>query len=293
MRAVVAAFVVATLLGCSGAAGAGTGDQSFDVATSGDGDTTEVSFGVNASFDGSDFGPLGSNPLVDCVLIGGLSGLEVTEYAGGKGILLEVILPDVASSDSTYVFMSCADRVLGGFNWTVWEEGDSPPPEVIEALAVAARNSITIPALTPESAPDGLDTPFLTQLPVWLWVPEASWAPVSGTAALPEIGLSITATATPVETEWLTGAEGDATIVCDAGTPWQPGLDDSETDCAVTYGDTTAPGVTFDLSVTTTFDIGFTCTPGLCDPADIDLPGFTVTVARPVTVTEARGVISR
>lgn len=272
------------------AAGAGGVNAGADI----DSTNTEVSFEVGATFDGSDFGPLGSNPLVDCVLIGGLTGLEVTEYAGGRGILLEVVIPEIASSEATYVFMSCANRVLGGFDWTVWEEGDPPPPEVLEALAVAARNSITIPALTPESAPDGLDTPFLTQLPVWLWVPEASWAPVSGTAALPEIGLSITATATPIETEWLTGATDEAaTLVCDAGTPWQPGLDEDATDCAVTYGETTAPGVTIDLSVTTTFDIAFSCTPGLCDPADIDLPGFVVTVARPVTVTEARGVISR
>ncbi len=274
-----------------GQAFAGKGDE-LEATTAAAATSTGYTIEVAAWAGGSTV-PLGSNPLRNCVIVGGLDGFAVTEYAGGRGIDLGIIDADTASSDATWVFMSCLHRVLGGFDWVVWEAGDPPPPVVVEALAAAARAAIEIPPLTPQSAPDGFDTPFLTQLPVWLWVPAESWVPLTGTASLPELGLTITATATPSTTDWVTGAEEGDTLTCEAGTPWQPGLDDDATDCSATYGTTTPPGTTIDLTVTTTYGIAFTCTPGLCDPADIDLPGFAVTVARPVTITEARGVISR
>jgi hypothetical protein len=236
---------------------------------------------------------VGSNPLAECTIVTDLDGPAAIDYAGGRGILVGITNPEMETSDATYAFVSCPERIFNGFNWAVWEQGDPPPPVVIDALAAAARAAIAIPPLTPQSAPDGIATPFLTQLPVWLWVPEASWVPVSGTASLAGLGLSVTATATPVSTDWVTGAEEGNALRCRAGTPWQPGLDDDATGCSATYGTTTPPGTTIDLSVTTTYDIAFACTPGLCDAAAINLPGFAVTVARPVTVTEARGVITR
>lgn len=287
----LAAGVFLTALLWPAAAFAGKGD-SIEATTTVAGTSTGYTIEVTAWTDGGTVS-LGPNPLRDCVIVAGLDGLAVTEYAGGRGINTGVIDAEIASSDATWVFMSCRDRVLDGFTWAVWEDGEPPPTPVIEALAAAARAAIEIPALTPESAPDGLDTPFLTQLPVWLWIPAESWVPLTGTASLPELGLTITATATPATTDWITGAEEGDTLTCEAGTPWEPGLDDDATDCSATYGTTTPPGTTIDLSVTTTYGIAFSCTPGLCDPADIDLPGFAVTVARPVTITEARGAISR
>ncbi len=239
---------------------------------------------------GVDFGP---NPLAGCVFVPGLTGAEAIDYAGGTGITIGITNPEMENAvDTTYVFVSCPGRIFNEFGWAVWEEGEPVPAVVIDALAAAARADIVIPALTPESAPDGLDTPFLTQLPVWLWVPADSWVPLTGAASIPELGLTVTATATPVTTDWVTGPDQDDAFTCGAGTPWEVGLDDDATDCSATFGTTTPPGTTIDLSVTTTYDIGFACTPGLCDPAAIDIDGFAVTVARPVTITEARGVIS-
>lgn len=292
MRFIAVALAILAVLGSSGIAGAATGDAFDDTQVSVGSNDTGYTLEINA-WDAGGGVALAPDPLRDCVFISGLSGLEVTEYAGGRGIELGVIDPDMADSDLvTWVFMSCDARVFGGFTWAVWEEGDPPPAPVINALAASARASIVIPPLTPESAPDGLDTPFLTQLPVWLWVPADSWVPLTGSASLPALGLTITATATPSTTEWVTGAEEGGTLICEAGTPWEPGLDDDLSDCAAIYGTTTPPGTTIDLTVTTTYGIAFTCTPGLCNPAAINLPGFAVTVARPVTITEARGVIS-
>lgn len=283
------AFVVVLI--SPGTALAGKGDELEATIAA-----TETSTGVNielAAWSDGNGVLLGSNPLAGCVIVAGLSGPEAIDLAGATGIAIGITNPEMENGDeTTYVFISCPERIFGGFAWAVWEEGDPPPDVVIDALAAAARANIVIPPLTPESAPDGLDTPFLTQLPVWLWVPAESWVPLAGSASLPELGLTITATATPTTTDWITGPEAEDAFSCEAGTPWEPGLDDDATDCSATYGFTTPPGTTIDLTVTTTYAIAFTCTPGLCDPAAIDLPGFAVTVARPVTVTEARGVIS-
>ncbi len=253
---------------------------------------TGVVFGVSAWSGGKSI-PVGTNPLTGCVILGGLSGEAAIDYAGAKGILVGITDPEMAVSDSTYIFVSCPDRIFNGFNWAVWEQGEPAPPAVIDALSDAARSAISVPELTPQTAPDGINTPFLTQLPVWLWLPESSWVPVSGTASLANLGLSITATATPISTDWATGADVNATVSCTAGTAWLDGLEDDDTDCTATYTETTPVGTTIDLTVTTNYDIAFACTPGLCDPAAINLPGLAITVSRPVTVTEARGLIIR
>lgn len=274
------------------ASAGGLDDQGgTDFSAEQNGDTLEI--GITAWDDGNGVA-LGPNPLAGCIFVPGLTGPEAIDYAGATGIAVGITNPEMENPEAvtTYVFISCPTRVFGGFAWAVWEEGEPVPDIVIDALAAAARADIVIPALTPESAPDGLDTPFLTQLPVWLWVPADSWVPLTGSASIPELGLTITATATPITTNWVTGPDPDDSFTCEAGTPWKAGLDDGATDCSATFGDTTPAGTTIDLTVTTNYDIGFACTPGLCDPADIDLDGFNVTVARPVTVTEARGVIS-
>ncbi len=271
-------------------AGAGTGDTNFEADVNATPTATGVRFGIEA-WSGGGTVAVGTNPLSGCTILGSLSGAGVVDYAGGKGILLGLTDPEIGASESSYVFISCPTRIFNGFFWAVWEEGDPPPPAVIDALAAAARAAIQVPDVSPQTAPDGLATPFLTQLPVWLWIPPASWIPVSGTAALPEIGLAVTATVTPIETEWRTGAEVNDVVTCAAGTPWLPGLEESATDCSATYTETTPPGTSTDLSVTTSYSIAFTCTPGLCDPAGINLPGLAITVTRPVTVTEARGVL--
>lgn len=280
--------------------GAGAGNGSYDAEASATPTSTGVVIEVQA-WSGGGTVSIGSNPLAECTFVAGLDGPTVIDYAGGRGILLGITDPTMETSEAVYVFVSCPTPVFNGFAWAVWEQTDPPPPAVIDALVRAARASIEVPDLTPRSAPDGLDTPFLTQLPVWLWVAPASWTPVSATAALPEIALSVTATATPLRTDWLAAGANSiapdtdlrASTTCAAGTPWAEGLSDADTDCTVTFTGTTPPGTTVDLSVTTTYDLTFACTPGLCDPDAIDLPDLAVTVTRPVTVTEARGIIVR
>ena len=292
MRHLAAALLAILLLAIlpTTAASAGNLDDNAEVYITPT--ATGVVFGLSA-WSGGGSVPIGTNPLNGCVILGGLTGEGAIDYAGAKGILVGITNPEMAVSDATYIFVSCPNRIFNGFNWAVWEQGDPAPPAVIDALADAARSAIAVPELTPQSAPDGINTPFLTQLPVWLWIPEASWVPVSGTASLADLGLSVTATATPISTDWVTGADVNATVTCTGGTPWLDGLEEDDTNCSATYVETTPAETTIDLTVTTNYDIAFACTPGLCDPAAINLPGLAITVSRPVTVTEARGLIVR
>ena len=292
MRAVAAGLVCLLGIAVTTVAGAAGLDENVNTQTTATPTPTGYTVGVSAWSEGGGV-RVGTNPLAGCVILAGLTPNAAIDYAGGRGINLGITNPGMEASEKSWVFISCPDRVLGAFDWAVWEQGETPPAAVINALADAALAAVVIPELAPQSAPDGIDTPFLTQLPVWLWVPEASWAPVSGTASLAGLGLSITVTATPVSTDWTTNADVNETVTCGAGTPWRAGLDDDATDCSATYTSTTPPGTTVDLTVTTNFDAALTCSPGLCGPAGPFVPGFAVTVSRPITVTQARGVITR
>ncbi len=289
MRPLGLPLIAATILGLLvSPVAAAIGDETQGVTSSSNGNRIEV------TVSGWESGGVrvGRDLLAGCTVVAGLTGAEVLDLAGGRGIVLGITNPEMASSDASFVFMSCRNRVLGAFDWTVWEQGEPIPDEVIDAVARAARAAIEIPHLEPQAAPDGLDVPFLTQLPVWLWVPSSSWVEQTATASLPEIGLWVTATASPVETRWQTGADGPE-LTCGPGTPWSAGRPDTDATCATTYTSVTEPGETIQLSVTTSFDVGFTCTPVVCDPADIDLGGVDVTSARPVTVTTAVGLVTR
>lgn len=241
---------------------------------------------------------LGDNPLASCVFVADLDGPAVIDYAGGLGIELGITNPEMETAVGAdgnpqgYVFVSCREPVFSGFGWAVWTVGDPVPDEVLEALGDAAVAAIELDVPTPQTAPDGLAIPFLTQLPVWLWVPPETWTAASATAALPDLGVSVTATATPTLTRWDTGAGDDRIIECDAGIPWSPELDDDQTSCLVTYTSTTPPGSTLDLAVATTYDVSIVCSFGPCPPG-VDLQPVTVAASRPITVTEARGVITR
>lgn len=298
MRLVVAPMVVAALVLCfSGTAAAGAGDGTYDAEASATPTATGVVVDLRAWSDGGTVS-VGPSPLAQCTFVTGLTGPAAIDLAGGRGILIGITDPEMEQSEASYTFVSCPEPIFDGFGWAVWEETEPPPPAVIDAVARAARSAIQVPDLTPRSAPDGLLTPFLTQLPVWLWLDRTSWVPVSGTAAIPEIGLSVTATATPITTDWLAGSDRTPTAhrrstSCAAGTPFTESPADTDTGCTLTFAETTEPDTTVDLSVTATYRLTFVCTPGLCDPAAIALPDLAVTVTRPVTITEARGVIVR
>jgi len=83
-------------------------------------------------------------------------------------------------------------------------------------LAQLARRSLILPPPAIASSPPP-GVPQLVDLPVWLWVNPAIWAPRSATAAVP--GERVTVTAAPVALTWRMG-DGSVVICHGPGTPY-------------------------------------------------------------------------
>ena len=83
-------------------------------------------------------------------------------------------------------------------------------------LAQLARRSLILPPPAIASSPPP-GVPQLVDLPVWLWVNPAIWAPRSATAAVP--GERVTVTAAPVAVTWRMG-DGSVVVCHGPGTPY-------------------------------------------------------------------------
>jgi hypothetical protein len=141
--------------------------------------------------------------------------------------------------------------------------GVAPPPGGVpapvlpapEVLARLARQALGLPSPVIRSSP-AQDALQLANLPTWLWIDPAEWAPESKTAAVP--GESVTATATPV---WVTWHPGDgSTETCQgAGTPYTSGDNpgSASPDCGHTYTTSSAgqPDGAFQATATITWDV--------------------------------------
>jgi hypothetical protein len=127
-----------------------------------------------------------------------------------------------------------------------------------EALAQQALDRTLIPA--PEirlNPPEGRDQ--VVNVPTWMWIDPASWAPVSATAAAG--GVTVTATATPTTVSWDMG-NGEV-VTCDGpGTPYDQNVapEDQQSECTYTYRRSSAghPGGAFTMRVTTTWGVTWT-----------------------------------
>ena len=86
-----------------------------------------------------------------------------------------------------------------------------------EQLAQEARSRLVLPTVGVRTSPAGRT---YVNAETWLWIDGATWRPVSASAEVP--GLAVTVTATPVGVVWSTG-DGH-TVACDGpGTPYRPG----------------------------------------------------------------------
>jgi hypothetical protein len=123
------------------------------------------------------------------------------------------------------------------------------------ALAALARQTLGLPSPVIRSSPAQAALQ-LTNLPTWLWINPAEWAPRSKTATVP--GESVTATATPVSVTWHPG--DGSTVTCQgAGTPYASADNPAAAspDCGHTYTRSSAgqPGGAFHATVTVTWDV--------------------------------------
>lgn len=170
------------------------------------------------------------------------------------------------------------------FSRVEWVPG-SPPAISPDVLAQQARSRLNLPRVVISLNPSGDQ---LTNLPVWLSVDPASWQPQTATASVP--GLSVTATARPIEATWSMG-EGTSVVCAGPGTRWAPGIDPAKAspDCGFTYQHSSAgaPGGTFTVTATVAWEViwaggGETGT----------VPGLTTTGAVAARVQESQTIVT-
>ena len=131
--------------------------------------------------------------------------------------------------------------------------GGGPTPPDPAVLAALARQTLGLPSPVIRASP-AQNALQLTNLPTWLWISPAEWAPESKTATVP--GESVTAT--PVPVTWHPG--DGSTVTCQgAGTPYTSGHNpgSASPDCGHTYTTSSAgqPDGAFQASATITWDV--------------------------------------
>lgn len=148
------------------------------------------------------------------------------------------------------------------WNVTCWRDAESAysyefavevtPPVPPEAIRDVAAARLEPPPPSPETSPPLARQTFV-QVPTWLWVDPATWAPIEVTETR---GLTaVTVRATPTHARWLMGDGGGATC-SGPGVVWVSGLSEDDTDCSYTflhssYGEL---GGRFEASVTVTWE---------------------------------------
>jgi hypothetical protein len=150
-----------------------------------------------------------------------------------------------------WVVRTCSGPVLMPTRILTWIPNGTPALPDPRVLAAQALSKLTLPTPVIESSPGG-GAPQTVELPTWVWLPAAQWAPLSATASVP--GESVTATATPIAVTWSWG-DGTSTVCHGPGTPYVKGVSDpaaASPDCGHTYRQTSATAPDQQLQVTAT-----------------------------------------
>lgn len=144
-------------------------------------------------------------------------------------------------------------------------DGYGGQPDPTADLIVEAFNQLQLHGPEIGTAPP-VSGAGLVGMPVWFWteITDQTWGTpqASATAA----GITVTAQARASHIEWHPG-DGSEPIICDAGSPWQPGKDHRNPPCGHTY--TTAsrhlPGGRYEITGITTWEVTWSVTGGPSD----------------------------
>jgi hypothetical protein len=167
--------------------------------------------------------------------------------------------------------------------WMLTPPGGPSPA----ALAARARDELRLPDAVIELSPVGQQ---LVNLPTWLWLDRAGWAPVSARASVP--GVSVTATARPDRVSWSMG-DGTAVTCHGPGTPYASGDGDptrGSPDCGHTYRHPSSgqPGGVYVVTATVHWLVSWSG-PGRSGA----FAGLTTSAAVRVPVAESQAVNTR
>lgn len=216
-------------------------------------------------------------------------GDEIPLEFGDEGIFFE------GPTEPTWVVTCPTSSILEvGFGDTatgileIFPDGDVPI-RLQDAVIREAVDQVPFVAFYPTAAPEGtVEIPMITRFPTTLWIPDEEWQPISATASIPP--LSVTATATPVQTVW-SGGDEPAEVTCEQGVPIRTDIDfeDNDFSCSMLFHNSTNVQENT-LTLTVTWDITYVCS-AVCGSGTIE-PSREITSTRVVRVGEILGVIT-
>ncbi len=209
-------------------------------------------------------------------------GTEVNAELAGQFLKLD---PTTVKPEDRWVVVTCyVDALFASWIEAVYRVGD---PAIVALLRQRAEDYLVVPLPVPALKPPP-NVDHLVGIPEYLAIDAAGFAPISATAAIP--GVSVTVTATPVETRWTLG-NGDTKTCSGAGIPWSTNV--SAHACTYTYqrSSTTpaAPDGTFTVTASTVWQRTWVCTPACGSGA---LPLLARPTSFPLTVRQAQAVIT-
>ncbi|MCY9784000.1 hypothetical protein KIK06_08855 [Nocardiopsis sp. EMB25] len=167
------------------------------------------------------------------------------------------------------------------------EDGATPTDPV--TLIQESLASFELPPPQIATSP-GDGSLVLVNTPLWLWIDDQTWAPVTATAEIP--GWSLTITATPRESRWEMG-DGDEVVCEGPGTAFDPerhAPESASPDCghAYTRASGARDGGTYTVTTGVVWDIAWEFSDGTAG----ELDPVTTTSEVEVTVDEAQGLVS-
>jgi hypothetical protein len=194
--------------------------------------------------------------------------------------------PVAAEPGDRWVVVTCfVEWANASWVEAVYRVGD---PAIVAVMRRRAEEFLVVPVPRPRLAPPvGVD--HLVGVPEFLAVDAAGFVPMSATAAIP--GVSVTVTATPVLTRWEFG-NGDSRVCGGAGVPWSAGMSVSGA-CTYTFERASTspadPDGVFGVTVATVWQRSWSCTPGCGGGV---LPQLLRPTGFPLTVRQAQAQIT-
>ncbi|MFF7250476.1 hypothetical protein ACFZBU_42175 [Embleya sp. NPDC008237] len=162
--------------------------------------------------------------------------------------------------------------------------GAPPAPPSPQEVAQVAVSQLRLPSPVIGTSPANEQ---IVNVPTWLWIAPAAWAPVSATAAVP--GVSVTATATPQRVTWTMG-DGSTVECAGPGTPYSSRFapESASPDCGHTYKRSSAsqPGAAYPVAAT----VSWTVTWAGAGQTGV-VPGMQTTAQATTRVAEVQAVV--
>lgn len=184
---------------------------------------------------------------------------------------------------------------------TFWVDYDDPPPDEplvvdVEILAELAWEETRVPDTEVSLNPVGTQT---VNLPTWVWLDEADFAPVTVEARLDDYGVWARTTATPKELVLDPGTEHATVYPADTvcrfrdgriGEPYERGRAGDDPPCGVRYERATRATGDFPLRATLTWEVTWY---DHLDPTPRPLADGTVATTVDVSVEEVQTIVRR